>query len=140
MPQTELFWLIFTDTFTTNLAFIINNEMAIWVAPKLTNLPKETILQIAFASVFCSSICNYLFGIVISNIFGKVTRGNNQASQNIGIVKDSFDNFGLLILVIGFIPVYSKLVVVFAGFCRYKIIRVLVIVSIVKTLFYAYFQ
>ena len=138
MSEKEILFFIVVDSFTANLAFITNSELAVWVALKLSGLLKYKIIGAAFLGVLFANIGNYCLGMIIGNIFINKIVNNPKATNNIGILKILYNNFGIYLLAIGFIPVYSKLVVVLAGFCRYKIYRVILIVTLVKAAYFYY--
>ncbi len=138
MQQSELLFFILIDSFTSNLAFITNSELAVWVARELSEIPKILIILSSFVGVVCANFVNYFLGMIVGNIFSTKISKTPEVTQNIGVLRSVYDNFGIYLLIFGFIPVYSKFVVFFAGFSRYKIFMVIFIVSIVKACYYYY--
>ncbi len=138
MPQSELLFFILIDSFTSNLAFITNSELAIWVALQLSAVPKILIVAAAFVGVICANFANYFLGRIVRNIFvNKISKGS-ESKENIGVLRSIYNNFGIYLLVLGFIPVYSKFVVFFGGFTKYRMIRVVFIVALAKACYYYY--
>ena len=136
MSESELLWFIFTDNFISNLFFITNPELAIWSAPKLTNLSLEKILIAGSVGFGAAIIVNYIFGIVISKALASSSE-NEKARNNQNLLKNIFANFGFYVLAFSFFYIYSKLVVLIAGYIRYSFTRTFIIVMLSKIIFYA---
>ncbi len=139
MTEIELLWFTLFDTFAANLAFITNQEISVWAAPALSDVSHKKILSAAFFGVLVANCVNYLLGIVCGNIFSSITKKNDKAQKNSGALKDLFSDLGIYLLCFGFLPVYSKLIVLLMGFCRYRFFSAITIVAIVKTIYYFYY-
>lgn len=138
MSEIELFVFILCDTFFSNLVFTIIPELAAWAAPKLSSLPHYAIYSACFLGVFFASICNYIFGIILQRVFSSLTEDNENAVKNSSNLNSFMKNFGHYLLVLSFVPIYSKFIIILAGFTRFNFFASVAITTFMKTVFYAF--
>lgn len=140
MSDWELFWFIFTDTLLSNLIVSFRSELAAWAAPKLSELSEFKIYSATFLAVMLASGINYFFGIIFEKFIKAISTRTSKKTNNIGVFKSFYNNYGLYLLFLGFIPVYSKLLAMFAGFARYNFLITIFMIGALKTCYYVYFR
>lgn len=133
----EILTLVFVDSFTTNLFFIVNDEFAIWAALKLSDVEKTYILVANGAALMLASLCNYIMGLSIYKIMQNYAGNNEIMQEKSHILKSIMDRFYYYLVGLSFLAVYSKFLVLFAGYARSRAIIYIVGTSIVKTIYYA---
>lgn len=138
MSEVEILWFIFVDTFTTNLFFMPGSELAIWVSLKISEVNYYKILVVGFFGVLCGSIVNFVMGTMISKIFQNQFENNVVIQRNSKTLKDIFARYYLLLLAMSFIPVYSKFLILAAGYARFNFVLMVLVTSIFKTIYYGY--
>jgi membrane protein YqaA with SNARE-associated domain len=138
MSDVEILFFIIVDSFTSNLFFIINYELAVWVAQKLSTIDKLYVLSSAFLGVLAANICNYIFGILIFNIFKNNFEQTQEIMKNQNIILVIYKNFYFYLIILAFIPIYSKFMVLFAGYLRFRPVLVILGAAIIKTVYYGF--
>lgn len=128
METKEVLWLIFADSFSANLIFMFASEYVVWIAPKLTNINYQTIMLPYAAAIMLSNTCNFLFGMVVGNIFKTV--GGEKVIYNSNNFKEIFSRYGYIFFLLAFIPFVGKFIVFLSGFNRHKIISSIVLCSL----------
>jgi membrane protein YqaA with SNARE-associated domain len=138
MYDFEILFFIFIDSFTSNLLFITNSEIAIWAALKLSNIPKEIILSISFLGIIFAGICNYVLGFAVYNIFREKIETGESSSKNYNLILSYFLKFKYYIIIFAFISLYSKFIVFLSGYLRFRPLLFILGTSIVRTLYHGF--
>lgn len=135
MDIKEIYSLIFTDSLTANLAFNPYHEMAINSAKIFGLYNSYMLIIIASLAFSIASALNYIFGIACFKI---LSNGSVQQNfTNIEKLKETkYINF---LLILSMIPFLGNFVVLFAGFCRFKFLTVILISTIAKFIYYTFF-
>lgn len=135
MKESELLLLVLVDSFTSNLIFIFNSELAVWVTQKLSNIERYKILLAAFLGLLASGVCNYFFGSVIYKIMDSFI-DINSIKNNTKLLKSIYQKFYYYLILLSFLPLYSKFVILFAGFIGFRPFMIIFAVALVRTIFF----
>ncbi|HJK86496.1 MAG TPA: hypothetical protein QKA08_01830 [Candidatus Megaira endosymbiont of Nemacystus decipiens] len=138
MNQTELYSLIFTDTFVANLAFCFTNEIAVGTIKVFNNYNLVLVILLAsFASILAYAV-NYIFGKVVFKILKPFQQEKGQ-SNTIKFQKLDCNIFFRLLLFLSAFSIYGKFIVFFIGFANLSFRQMIFITSVAKLTYYFYF-
>ncbi|NRB11572.1 MAG: DedA family protein [Rickettsiaceae bacterium] len=129
----EIYALLFVDTLVSNLAFNINTEIVI-NSMLVFDYNKIIIIIVTAMAYFVSILINYLFGKITYNILAPISADKEKSQDRMGLIKNS--RFLPLILLISGIPMMGKFVILFAGFCKVRLLMVISFAMIAKLTYY----
>lgn len=134
MDKSEAYAFLFTDTVFSNLVITAHSELALFVMQMLGFYSSKLILIYAFLGALCAFAGNYLFGIVLYNLYRFSSDLDIQARY--GKLTKFFAKYGWLILFLAFVPNVGKFIPMLAGFTRYRIINTMIYSGLSKALYY----
>jgi len=132
----ELYVLLFTDSLVSNFAFNIDTELVIHSMKIFGFYDPFKILLIASLAFTLISMINYVLGLACYNILVSEKDRAESANSRIRAFRES--KYLFLILMLSAAPFYGKFVVLFAGFCRVRFERVIIISALSKLVYYIY--
>lgn len=143
MPKSELIWLLFTDSFFTNLAITFDNEIFLSVILAFNKLSQIEIILILSAAYLISNYLNYFLGTVIGKIISDQAENSNSydiSKKRLSAIKIMLNKFGNFIPVIFiFFPVLGKFYLIICGISKYRKIYSILAVTMSKLIYDFYF-
>ncbi|MDX2050571.1 MAG: hypothetical protein SFT93_05340 [Rickettsiaceae bacterium] len=141
MSETEILLFVFIDTLTSHLVFMTNFEIGIYAALTLSNISKYKVLASGFLGVLLGLSINYFLGMMVANALAAPSIVNLEAKnptykKNRNILSSFINSYSMILVIFGFISIYSKVLSFFAGFSKSKFPFVICGISFVKMLFY----
>ena len=137
MDQIEIFTLLFTDTLTSNLVFNTSTELVLHSMKMFGIYNADLTILIASIAYMFACIVNYVLGMVSYKVLSPLSK--EEATTNINIDKIRKNKFLSLLLMISAYPFFGKFIILFAGFCRIRLILVLAIGVSTKIAYYTLF-
>ncbi len=135
--MTEIYSLLFTDIFTSNIVFCFNSEIAI-ASMKVFNLHnKFHIIIISICAYFLAACFNYFFGMTCYKILAPSTQ--EQPHKNDKIIQFRNGQIIYILLMLSGIPFFGKFIILMAGFIRLNFFKAILISIISKLIYYIYF-
>lgn len=133
MSRIETYFLLFTDSFVSNLAISLNKEVMLYAAKDFATT-KQSILIFITVVANAAAICvNYLLGRALFNIFNLVQKNVKQEQ-----ILARFKKFKNLLLVLALVPDVSKLIPVIAGLANYSFYVTFAICTVARCCYYSY--
>ncbi len=129
----EIYTLLFVDTLVSNLAFIFNTEIFI-NSMQVFGYNKVNIIIVATLAYFASILINYFLGKITYNILAPISANKQQSLERMELVRNH--RFLPLILLLGGVPMMGKFVILFAGFCRVRLLMVISFAMIAKLTYF----
>lgn len=136
MNQYESFSFLFTDSLCSNLVILPKKELAIYVMKIMGGYDVNTTFIIGILGALCAVPINYLFGIVLYNLYRASSDQNIQ--QRYQKLTAFFNKFGYILLLLSAVPFVGKFMVLISGFVRYGILRSIIFASLSKAAYYFY--
>jgi membrane protein YqaA with SNARE-associated domain len=137
MDHSEAYAFLFTDVVFSNLVITARSEIALPVMKALGFYSNHVMLLYAFLGIVSAFILNYIFGIVLYNLYRFST--DQKIMERYLKLADIFKKYGILLLTFSFIPNIGKFIPLVAGFTRFGIIQTVLYAAIGKMLYYAWF-
>ncbi|MDX1924562.1 MAG: hypothetical protein SFT91_05030 [Rickettsiaceae bacterium] len=135
MNSLEVMKYIFVDTFTTNLFFVFNAEVAFPFAYHLSEINFIFLLVPAFFGLLCSMTVNYLAGFILYFIFQRFFK-SEVSVNNYPVLQRIYNVLWIPLACLCWIYLYAKLFLLFAGFARFSAARVILGAGIIRTISY----
>jgi membrane protein YqaA with SNARE-associated domain len=137
MDQSEAYAFLFTDVVFSNLVITARLEIALPVMKALGFYSNHMMLLYASLGIISAFVLNYIFGIVLYNLYRFST--DQKIMARYLKLADIFKKYGGLLLLFSFIPNIGKFIPLVAGFTRFGIIKTILYAAISKMLYYAWF-
>ncbi len=134
MDKSEAYAFLFTDTIFSNLVFTAHSELALGVMQLLGFYSSKLVLLYAFLGALTAFGIDYLFGIVLYNLYRFSSDLEIQARYN--KFSEFFAKYGGFIILLTFIPNIGKFIPMISGFTRYGIVRTIIYSGFSKILYY----
>ena len=137
MNNLELYILLFTDTFVSNLAINNSTELALYSIKIFNSFYNSyVVLFTAILSVIAAFSANYLLGIAFYKILSPMNsdESHEKGSRRIELVKEN--KMLPIILLLSVIPFFGKFIILFAGFCRVPFTKTMLIGICAKFVYY----
>lgn len=136
MNQYESFWLLFTDSLCSNLVVSPSKELALHVMKIMGGYDINTVLAVSLAGALGAAVLNYIFGIVLYNIYR--ASSDQDIKERYNKLTVFFNKYGILLLLVSAVPHLGKFVILTAGFTRFGIMRSSIFAAIGKAAYYTY--
>lgn len=136
MDKSEAYAFLFTDTIFSNLVITAHSELALFVMQILGLYNSHLIVLFSSLGALCAFVGDYLFGIVLYNLYRFSSDVDIQARYS--KCTDFFAKHGSLILLLTFIPNIGKFFPLVAGFTRYGVMRTMIYSGVSKILYYVW--
>ena len=134
MTLSETYWLLFTDVFSKNLIFSVQqpiiNFVLVYFGHSSTWVIVVSVLGSSLAMIF-----NYVLGMVVSNLCKSFI---DTKLKNYDVFRNLFDKFYYII-----IPVFAflgllKVLTVTIGFMRLPIIKIFIAIFVTNIMYYSF--
>lgn len=129
MNKSELYALLFTDSFTSNLAINTNLEFIVYSMKTFGGYNVIHLIVLSSAAMSLAFCANYLLGMVLSFAF-------KQSSIEINEKFKLDFKYLVFILLLSAVPFFGKFISLFAGFLRINILKVLPVCISAKICYY----
>jgi membrane protein YqaA with SNARE-associated domain len=129
MASNEIIFLVLVDSFFSSIIFVTTPEFALYSALKLSEINNIWVYSASTIGVVLGSVANYILGIVVQNIITAIYTEEKLEGTNLKNLKKIFEKYGDFLLMLSFVPIYSKLIALFSGVARF---------SLAKTIFYIF--
>lgn len=136
MNQYESFSFLFTDSLCSNLVVSPHKELAIHVMKIMGGYDTHTTLVIGALGALCAVLINYVFGIVLYNLYR--ASSDQDIQQRYQKLTVFFNKYGIILLLISAVPHVGKFMILVAGFTRFGIIRSTIFATLGKVAYYIY--
>lgn len=137
MDQSEAYAFLFTDVVFSNFVIIPRLDLALPVMKALGFYSNHSILLYSLLGSVVAVIFNYLFGIILYNLYRFST--DQEIKTKYVKFSDVFKKYGGFFLLLTFVPNVGKFLPLMAGFTRYGIVRTIIYSTISKVLYYGWF-
>ncbi len=137
MPETEAYFLLFTDILMSNFAFNSSRGIILDSMKIFGNYDIKLMLLISIIAYSFSIIINYFLGRISYNIIAPLN--DNKKLENAPIHQVKKLKLLPMIIVLSFIPFFGKFIIFFLGFCRIRLTNLLLIAVSVKLVYYFYY-
>lgn len=137
MTNSEKFFLLFSDSFFTNLAIDTSSEIVIHAMKIFGGAETLQIILVASCGYLLAVLANYLLGKIIFKAVTIVDDKNKDTRfSNIDMIKNF--KYLRLILLLSAVPFFGKFIALFAGFCNIGLFRTILYCVIAKVMYYSY--
>jgi membrane protein YqaA with SNARE-associated domain len=137
MSDLEIYLLLFTDSLVSNLAFNTSSEMAIGAMRTFGLYNPYIIIATSGSAYFIAIIINYFLGKICYNILSN--KDEEKSNPYSRIVKLRENKYLFVFILLSAIPFFGKFIILFTGFCRIKLSRVICYGILAKIIYYSYF-
>lgn len=136
MPLLEAYFLLFTDTLTSNIVISIHDELMLHTMLMFGSYNSLVILLTVSAAFMFSTCINYFFGRILLNIF-YYTKDQKKLLRHKSFVK-FYQKYSFILLILSAIPILGKFILLSGGFTKINLLKVLGISTIAKLCYYMY--
>lgn len=146
--NTEAYWLLFVDTFCTNLAINPNDEVIIYVMSQFPTYKTWIMLLVFLVAKILACLANYCLGIVVKGIIFSIKKNSQGKETNVyrqnyvsnyEIMKSICDKYYWYLVIPAFLPFYSKIMMTCFGISRSKILVPAIGMPIIQVSFYIFY-
>ncbi|WP_347938757.1 YqaA family protein [Rickettsia oklahomensis] len=135
MEQFEAYSLLFIDSFVSNLVICFQNELIFHSMEMFGSYNSLIMLLVATSASLSSNAVNYIFGIIVLNIFyASKNEKNILRYKNLATLYYTYEIFILCLMVF---PFWGSLISLSSGFLKTKFLKFLSICSVAKICYYA---
>ncbi|RTK92741.1 MAG: DedA family protein [Rickettsiales bacterium] len=137
--MTEIYSLLFTDIFTSNLVFCFSDEIVIASMKIFDSYNKLHIIIIATLAYFLVSCFNYFFGSLCYKILAPLNK-DHVIEPNKTLLQLRNGQLIYVLLVLSGIPFFGKFIIFLTGFVRVNFFKTIIIAIVSKLIYYIYFM
>jgi membrane protein YqaA with SNARE-associated domain len=137
MSDLEIYLLLFTDSLVSNLAFNASSEIAIGAMRTFGLYNPYMIIATAGSAYLIAIIINYFLGKICYNILSN--KEEEKSAPYLRIEKLRESRYIFVFILLSAIPFFGKFIILFTGFCRIKLSRVISYGMVAKIIYYSYF-
>lgn len=135
----EIYFLLFTDVFTSNLIFCFSNEIIIASMKIFDSYNNLHIIIIATLAYFLTSCFNYFFGILCYKILAPLNK-DHAVESNKNLVQLRNGQLIYILLMLSWIPFFGKFIILLTGFIRVNFFKAIIMAIVSKFIYYIYFM
>jgi membrane protein YqaA with SNARE-associated domain len=136
MDQLEIYLLLFTDTFVSNFAFSNTTELALFSMKIFGVYNPYIVILTASGAIALVYLTNYILGMVCYKILSPLNEEEGRANNSKKIEAIRSNKFLPLILLLSGVPFFGKFIILFAGFCRVRLLLAISIGTFAKLVYY----
>jgi membrane protein YqaA with SNARE-associated domain len=136
MDQLEIYLLLFTDTFVSNFAFSNTTELALFSMKIFGVYNPYIVILTASGAIALVYLTNYILGMVCYKILSPMNEEEGRANNSKKIEAIRSNKFLPLILLLSGVPFFGKFIILFAGFCRVRLLLAISIGTFAKLVYY----
>ena len=130
MNKLEIYSLLFTDSFTSNLAINTSEEIIIHTIKTFGTASLKITVTVATAASLVANIINYFLGKILFNVFNAAGVAEQQTIRNHKLAK--LVKYNKIFLLLSIIPFFGKFVPVVAGFSKFPFVSTILICTGLK--------
>lgn len=132
----EIYLLLFTDSFFSNLSININKELIIYTIKAFIAADNLLVIICAtFANIF-ACIVNYCIGKIL--FYAINTCSNKNTANGLNQKLHAIAEYKIQLLILSAVPFFGKFIIVVAGFVKIPLRITIYIVAILKFCYYSY--
>ena len=133
MNISEKYFLLFTDTFYGNFTLSMQEDFAFTVMQKFGE-NTYFFWTATLLGVLCAGMVNYLLGYVVYNMFIKYA--SQDTTTRYQEMQSIWKRIYLLPFGLCLIPLGAKIIILFCGVLRFRFLRSLLLLLILKYVYY----